>query len=538
MHAQKFIFRDLKPENILIDKDGYPIIIDFGFCKKVEDKTYTFCGTPNYVAPEIIRNVGHNAAVDWWAYGIVIYEMISGENPFYYDGLDDVSLFSAICEEEGEPLKDCFSRHVRKLVSKLLVKDPAKRLGMLKGRAQDVLDHEWFHGLNLKKLRAKKIKAPWIPGQENNGEVREDYEAELQREQKEEENKQRELRRQKEEEAMRELRELEEQEQRRREEAARRQKEKEEMQRQLELEREAKLRREKEEAERERQRQLAVEAKIREEEEQRRLKEAEERRREKEEAERQKLAKIKAEEERKRKLELEAKKKKEEERERRRKEMLRREQEEEEKRAEEERIRQERIRMKEEEKERVAAEKRRQQRMEEEERVAKLEKEKREREREELLRQHAEEERKRKEEEEKNRPEKKKKKNKSKEQADSSSANDGQEGELDLKDLERERQQKGDGSWGNGSWKGHRSWNPSSPTKNVRRSVEDITSPGKGYVNRLVKDGLKSPGGSAIRRKDLEEVSKLTPSGIVAKRLSDAKKKELNSSVPSLFSHF
>ena len=247
MHAQKFIFRDLKPENVLIDKDGYPIIIDFGFCKKVEDKTYTFCGTPNYVAPEIIRNAGHNAGVDWWAFGIVVYEMVSGENPFYYDGLDDVSLFNVICDEEGEPLKDCFSRHVRKLVSKLLVKDPTKRLGMLKGRAQDILDHEWFHGINLKKLRAKKIKAPWIPGQENKEEEKEDYEAELQREQKIEEEKQRDVRRQKEEEEMRELRELELEEQRRRDEASRRQKENEERQKQLELEREAQRRRHEEE---------------------------------------------------------------------------------------------------------------------------------------------------------------------------------------------------------------------------------------------------------------------------------------------------
>ena len=82
MHRQNYVYRDLKPENVMIDSDGYPIIVDFGFAKYVKDKTYTFCGTPNYLAPEIVMNRGHNAGVDHWAYGIMIYEMITGENPF------------------------------------------------------------------------------------------------------------------------------------------------------------------------------------------------------------------------------------------------------------------------------------------------------------------------------------------------------------------------------------------------------------------------------------------------------------------------
>jgi len=129
LHSKSYVFRDLKPENIMIDGWGYPVIVDFGFCKKLakgrEDKTFTFCGTPNYVSPEIVLNVGHNGAADCWALGIVIYEMVSGENPFFYDDVDQVELYRSICEDAGEPLdRKKHSRQVRKLVDALLVKDP------------------------------------------------------------------------------------------------------------------------------------------------------------------------------------------------------------------------------------------------------------------------------------------------------------------------------------------------------------------------------------------------------------------------------
>ena len=115
IHRQKICYRDMKPENVMIDETGYPIIVDFGFAKEIPDgRTFTFCGTPQYTCPEVVANLGHGFAVvstpvewrnddiclltprleiyfvafqDWWAFGIVLYEMVSGENPFYYDGV-------------------------------------------------------------------------------------------------------------------------------------------------------------------------------------------------------------------------------------------------------------------------------------------------------------------------------------------------------------------------------------------------------------------------------------------------------------------
>ena len=86
MHDKNIVYRDLKPENVMIGGDGYPVIVDFGMAKSLKGNkqmSFTFCGTPNYLAPEIVMNRGHAAGVDNWAYGVLLYEMISGENPFW-----------------------------------------------------------------------------------------------------------------------------------------------------------------------------------------------------------------------------------------------------------------------------------------------------------------------------------------------------------------------------------------------------------------------------------------------------------------------
>lgn len=164
MHRRNILFRDLKPENVMIDADGYPNIIDFGFAKVCEDKAFTFCGTPNYVAPEIVLNAGHHVGVDHWALGVMIYEMLSGENPFWYEGIDTMTLYEIIVKDEPYPLEDEHADPVvEELIDGLLEKDPSQRLGVLAGKDKDILFHAWYDGLDLQELRHKKMKAPWLP---------------------------------------------------------------------------------------------------------------------------------------------------------------------------------------------------------------------------------------------------------------------------------------------------------------------------------------------------------------------------------------
>ena len=140
LHSLNIVYRDLKPENILIDREGHVIITDFGFAKKVLDRTWTLCGTPDYLAPEIIQSKGHTKAVDWWALGILIYEMLVGGPPFFDE--DHLALYEKIL---GGRIRwpRLIEAVARDLIEKLLVRDWTRRLGSGRTGAEEVMNHRY-----------------------------------------------------------------------------------------------------------------------------------------------------------------------------------------------------------------------------------------------------------------------------------------------------------------------------------------------------------------------------------------------------------
>lgn len=160
LHAKSIVYRDLKPENLLLDKDGNLKITDFGFAKKLTDRTWTLCGTPEYLAPEIIQSKGHNKAVDWWALGILIYEMLAGYPPFYDD--NPFGIYEKILSGKID-----WPKHLdpiaKDLIKKLLIQDRTKRLGNMKSGADDIKRHRWFKGVEWQDVQMRKVKAPIMP---------------------------------------------------------------------------------------------------------------------------------------------------------------------------------------------------------------------------------------------------------------------------------------------------------------------------------------------------------------------------------------
>ncbi|CAI2369419.1 unnamed protein product [Moneuplotes crassus] len=159
LHSKEIAYRDLKPENLLVDKDGHVRITDFGFAKVVKDKTYTLCGTPEYLAPEIIQSKGHSKYVDWWALGVLIFEMLAGYPPFYDD--NPLGIYQKILDGYYE-----FPPYVEpkaiNLIKSFLTADKSIRLGCNRG-SEEVKEHKWFKGVDWNVVYSREIPSPWVP---------------------------------------------------------------------------------------------------------------------------------------------------------------------------------------------------------------------------------------------------------------------------------------------------------------------------------------------------------------------------------------
>ena len=163
LHNHGIVYRDIKPENILIGEDGYFKLIDFGMAKmlKGNEKAMSFCGTPEYLAPEIITGEGHNRAADWWSYGILLFEMLCGIPPFYCENTE--RMYDLITNAELRfPKRIQLSENAKDLIKKLLIKKQDKRLGVEKG-FEEIKSHPFFQGFDFNALLAKKLEAPFIP---------------------------------------------------------------------------------------------------------------------------------------------------------------------------------------------------------------------------------------------------------------------------------------------------------------------------------------------------------------------------------------
>jgi len=164
LHKLGIVYRDLKPENILLDCDGHIVITDFGLSKQMmvppsgdtsEATTHTFCGTPEYLAPEVLRGQGHGTPVDWWSLGTLVYEMLTGLPPFYSANTNVMyqKILSSELRFPPEMSGDC-----RSFLSGLLERDPSKRMD-----GEAVMKHPWLSSIDWDKLYKKEILAPWKP---------------------------------------------------------------------------------------------------------------------------------------------------------------------------------------------------------------------------------------------------------------------------------------------------------------------------------------------------------------------------------------
>uniref|UniRef100_A0A8C9TQS2 protein kinase C n=1 Tax=Scleropages formosus TaxID=113540 RepID=A0A8C9TQS2_SCLFO len=163
LHDHKIVYRDLKLDNLLLDTEGYVKIADFGLCKEgmgFRDRTSTFCGTPEFLAPEVLTETSYTRAVDWWGLGVLIFEMLVGESPF--PGDDEEEVFDSIVNDEVRYPR-FLSTEAISIMRRLLRRNPERRLGAGERDAEEVKKHPFFRNVDWSGLLAKKARPPFVP---------------------------------------------------------------------------------------------------------------------------------------------------------------------------------------------------------------------------------------------------------------------------------------------------------------------------------------------------------------------------------------
>jgi serine/threonine protein kinase len=166
LHAHGIVYRDLKPENLVFSCEGHIKFIDFGFAKEISDRTYTLCGTPEYLAPEIVRGEGASFCSDWWAFGVLVYEFLVGRSPFAEE--NENAMYQRICRGDVEypPTMDPVTRN---LLDGLLRVDASRRLGCTAIGAEEIKQHPWFQGIDWRKVLTQRYTPPLLPMVESDG---------------------------------------------------------------------------------------------------------------------------------------------------------------------------------------------------------------------------------------------------------------------------------------------------------------------------------------------------------------------------------
>lgn len=163
LHEKKIIYRDLKLDNLLLDAQGFLKIADFGLCKEgigFGDRTSTFCGTPEFLAPEVLTQETYTRAVDWWGLGVLLYEMLVGECPFPGDTEEEV--FDCIVNTDA-PYPHFLSVQALELIQKLLQKIPEQRLGAGEQDAEEIKVQPFFRVTDWQALLARAVQPPFVP---------------------------------------------------------------------------------------------------------------------------------------------------------------------------------------------------------------------------------------------------------------------------------------------------------------------------------------------------------------------------------------